>query len=174
MKQGQLEHIDLPENYNPRKNIEFWNCSSFLFTVSCNPLFSTGNRFYSTSNRLITRRDRNWWQASPLDEDPIGQRVWIATPDATIDGVSIGSWNEETRTLNVLLSTRDDYIGAKRISVNSIAEIPENFRPGQRIEFWNCSGILCLRQCDPPGQYGKRECPGPQIEWIRASGVPYA
>ena len=78
--EGQLEHSDLPENYNPRKNIEFWNCSSFLFTVSCNPLCSTGNRFYSTSNRLITRRDRNWWQASPLDE--IGQRVWISTPNA--------------------------------------------------------------------------------------------
>jgi hypothetical protein len=108
--------------------------------------------------------------------DEIGQRVWISTPDATIDGVSIGNWNEETRTLNVRLSTRGDYLGARTTLLNWTATIPENFRSGQNIEFWNCSGILCLRQCDPPGPYGNRKCPGPQIEWIipQFGGAPAA
>ena len=158
--------------FNPPINNPFLPQNPFLIDRFIYETITS--RIPRSSNRIITRRDRNWWQASPLDEDPIGQRVWISTPDATIDGVSIGSWNEETRTLNVLLSTRGDYIGARTIFVNSIAEIPENFRPGQNIEFWNCSGNLCLRQCDPPGQYGNRTCPGPQIEWIRARGVPYA
>ena len=169
--QEVVGEIDSVDNDKKNKNIStrFITATLVMQPISIQ-IVSTSTT--PSTNRVITYRDKNWWQASPLNEDPIGQRVWISTPDAW-QNESIGTWNEETRTLNVWLSSRGDYLGAKRIFVNSIAEIPENFRPGQNIEFWNCSGTLCLRQCDPPGQYGIRNCPGPQIEWIRARGVPY-
>lgn len=115
-----------------------------------------------SSIRQITRRVGNWWQASFLDEDPIGQRVWISTPDAiTWSQVpTIGTWNEETRTLQVWLfsGTIDRGRRLERFWNLCQAIIPENFRPGQNIEFWNCSAELCTVRCDPPDIRGVRDC----------------
>ena len=120
------------------------------------------SRIPRSSIRQITRRVGNWWQASSLDEDPIGQRVWISTPNAiTWSQVpTIGTWNEETRTLQVWLfsGTIDRGRRLERFWNLWQAIIPENFRPGQNIEFWNCSADLCTVQCDPPDIRGVRDC----------------
>ena len=113
--QEVVGEIDSVDNDKKNKNIStrFITATLVMQPISIQ-IVSTSTT--PSTNRVITYRDKNWWQASPLNEDPIGQRVWISTPDAW-QNESIGTWNEETRTLNVWLSSRGDYLGAKRIFV---------------------------------------------------------
>jgi hypothetical protein len=149
--------------FNPPNN-PFFRQDPFLdaFLIDRFIYETITSRIPRSSIRQITRRVGNWWQASPLDEDPIGQRVWISTPNAiTWSQVpTIGTWNEETRTLQVWLfsGTIDRGRTLERFWNLCQAIIPENFRPGQNIEFWNCSAELCTVRCDPPDIRGVRDC----------------